>query len=216
MRSLMESRVDAHAPPASPSASRFDWPSLPTCRPSLRSSRSRRWFDSITSLRALATFPAVPVQVAGRRAEKSPRLTAFTTPSITRGSISLLATTLGAMCWDSSPLVRPFGSRAGLSDSLVQWNPEFHAGPCAWLTLDAASTTGQLRTFTHRNEPKVAGYVHRLGDDKPFAVVAHDDADAAVSRVGSHLDPGGEGMFFRVRQRLRYILEYRRLDCRRQ
>ena len=107
IRSLMESRVDAHAPPASPRATRFAGPSLPTWWPSVRNSRSRRWLDSITSLTALAILPAVPVQVEGRRAEKSPRLTAVTTLSITRGSMPLSVASLLGMCCDSSAQVRP-------------------------------------------------------------------------------------------------------------
>src|SRR5487761_17640 len=115
----------------------------------------------MTSLSALATLPALPVQVAGKRAEKSPRLTAVTTFSMTRGSIVLSATTLVAMGCDSSPLVRPRGSPSpGCRRSLVHGDPEFDSRPRTWLTLDSASAAGQLRTLTHRDQPEVARHIH--------------------------------------------------------
>ncbi len=83
IRSLIESRVAAHAPPESPIDACLTWPSLPTCLLSRRSSRSRRWLDSMMSLMAAATLPAGPGELIGMRTEKSPRLTAVRTRSIT-------------------------------------------------------------------------------------------------------------------------------------
>ncbi len=106
IRSLIESSVAAHAPPASPIEACLIWPSLPTRRLRRCSSRSRRWLDSMMSLIAVATLPADPVDVTGMRTVKSPRLTAVSTRSITLLSVLSAARALLAMISASSPSSR--------------------------------------------------------------------------------------------------------------
>src|SRR5665213_1789893 len=214
IRSLTESRVDAHAPPASPRAAPLVWPSLPTCLLSLRSSRSRRWLDSMMPFSALATFPAEPVQVAGRRAEKSPRLTAVRTRIMTRGSTMFSATTLVAMCCDSSSFVRPlaFPISAACLDSNADRDPELHTRSHARLALDAALTAGDLRSLANRHQPEVAWHVGGLGDDETFAVVSHHHADTAFSGAGGHTNARGVRVPLHVGQGFGYVFENDLLD----
>src|SRR6478672_1237705 len=130
----------------------------------------------MTSLSALATLPAVPVQVAGRRAEKSPRLTAVITLSRTRGSISFSTTTLLGMCCDSSPLVRPLVSPPSVCcrHSLVDRDPELNARARPRLALNSAPASGQLRPLAYGRQSEMARDVHRLGDDEALAVIDHN------------------------------------------
>src|SRR6202051_1547213 len=170
----------------------------------------------MTSLSALATLPALPVHVAGRRAEKSPRLTAVTTFSITRGSISLVAITFPGMCFDSSPRVRPLPFPSSrFRRSLVAWDPELHPCSRTGLALDAALAAGKLGSLAYCDEAEVTRRVLRFGDADTFAVVPNDNPDAAIGGISRDLDARGKGMLLDVGQRLRDVLEDRRLDgCR--
>src|SRR6185437_13576251 len=175
----------------------------PTFLLSRRSSRSSRWFDSMMSFIELAMRPAEPVHVTGRRAEKSPRLTAVRTLSMTRGSTTLVATTLVAMCWGSSPLLRPRAS----PNSLVEGHPELDACSCPWLALDPTPTSRHQRPFSNGRQAEVAWHVRRLLNDEAGAVVDHQNADAAIDRLRRQLDRGGVCVLFHVGQGFGHVLE---------
>src|SRR6267143_2327054 len=195
IRSFTESRVAAHAPPASPIDARLNWPSLPTRLLRRRSSRSRRWFDSMISLMAVATLAAWPVEVTGTRTLKSPRLTAVRTRSITLESVLSLARALLAMVCELSPFSRCVNALRG-------GYPELDLGPGSRLADDAAPATGKLGALLHGEETEVSGDVQALVDDKAGAVVGNLDHHPAVNGRGGDVHARGVRVLLDVRERL--------------
>src|SRR6266700_3992386 len=177
IRSLIESSVAAQPPPASPMDTCLTRPSLPTCLLSRRSSRSRRWLDSMMSLIATATWPACPVDVTGMRTLKSPRLTAVSTRSITRLSVLSAAGALVAIMFPSSPFCRcrPRCSR--------RWYPELNLRAGARFADDAAPTAGEPV-----REPEIdVGFDARMPPHRCEPVADRFfEADGEVERLGAH------------------------------
>src|SRR5713226_899163 len=204
IRSLIESNVAAHAPPASPIDACLTWPSLPTRLLKRRSSRSRRWLDSMMSLIAVATLPACPVDVTGMRTVKSPRLTAVRTRSITLGSVFSVARALLAILSSSSPF--PFLA-LGVVPVSGGGHPEFDLGSRSGLADNAAPAARELGAFSHREKPQMAGDVKALVDHEAGAVIGHLDDEPAVKRRGCHPNARRMGVFFHVGQGLGHVLE---------
>src|SRR5207237_539587 len=99
-----------------------------------------------------ATRPALPVQFAGMRAEKSPRLTAVRTLSVTRGSMTsgsrtrraIEAPSLAGMIQIASELrSNPFG------------DPETDPRPGAGLAVVSAPSARELGSLAHRHQAEV-------------------------------------------------------------
>src|SRR5207249_9828593 len=117
------------------------------------------------SLSAAATRAAGPVQFAGMRAEKSPRLTAVSTLSVTLGSTDSVVTALRANA-DLLSLVFALWS---------EWNPETDAGSGPGLAVEAATSARKLREHAHGDHAKVPRQMAALGHVEPGHVV--DEAD---------------------------------------
>src|SRR5438045_5334503 len=198
MRSLMASSVLAHAPPASPRGARFIWPSLPTRLLRRCSSRSRRWLDSMISLSAAATREAGPVQFAGMRAEKSPRLTAVSTFSVTLVSTVSVVTARRATT-DLLSLVLA---------STFEWNPETDSGSRPRLAVDATPPARQLRALAHGGQAKVAGQIQALGHDEAGPVIGDDGAYASVNALGPDAYARGVAVLLHIARRLGDGLEH--------
>src|SRR5258708_5403234 len=203
MRSLTDSSVVAQAPPASPSAARLIWPSLPTRLPSLCSTRSNCWLDSMTSLSAEATLPADPVQLAGRRAVKSPRLTAVKTLIMTLGSMVSAAAFLVPISADSSLFCDLSRGRY----------PEFQPRSSSGITLDSEPTATQVDSLGRGNQTDVTRLVQSLGEHEPGAIVDDLDANAGVPGFTGNPDARGVGVFLDVGDGFGERLENDRPGC---
>src|SRR5207245_393568 len=153
------------------------------------------------SLSAAATRAAGPVQFAGMRAEKSPRLTAVSTLSVTLGSTDSVVTARRANA-DLLPLAFALWS---------EWNPETDAGSGPGLAVEAAPSAREVRAFAHGDQAKVPGQMEALGHDEPGPVVGDDDADAAIHGLCSDAYARGVAVLLDIAQRLGDVLEHVRL-----
>src|ERR1700682_512993 len=137
----------------------------------------------MTSLSAAATLPADPVQSAGSRAEKSPRLTAVKTLSMTRGSIVSVVTCRVAIRAHSSLYC----------DSSCGRYPELQPGSSTRLTFDSEPASIQLDPLGHGHQTDVTRQGHSLGEHEPGAIVDDLDANAGVHRFAGNSDARGVG-----------------------
>src|SRR6266571_2401330 len=170
-------------------------------RPISMFGRERSSMRALMASSAAATRAAGPVQFAGMRAEKSPRLTAVSTLSVTLGSTDSVVTARRANA-DILPLVFALWSER---------NPEIDAGSGPGLAVEAAPSAREVRAFAHGDQAKVSGQMEALGHDEPGPIIGDGDADAAVHGLGSDAYARRVAVLLDIAQRLGDVLEHIRL-----